>query len=133
VTRAPGACAPEDARARILAFMTASNANDPVAIGRTLSSALVWFFETMADGQTRTAYGHDAAVREVADHPGESMALINLQVSSEPSFDGATGFGAEVWRTAGGVAFRQIGKGELHCGGDWDGITVWSMALAPAR
>jgi hypothetical protein len=130
---ARGVCAPDDARAHIEAFMAAFNANDAVAINRTLSPVLVWFFETVAEGQTRTAYGHDAAAREVAGHAGESMALANLQVSAEPSFDGATGFGAEVRRTVGGVSFRQIGKGELRCGGEWDGIVVWSMGLAPAR
>jgi hypothetical protein len=113
--------------------VAAFNASDPVAINRALSPVLVWFFETIGDGQTRTAYGHDAAARELASHSGESMALLDLQVNSEQSWDGATGFGAEVGRTVGGVSFRQAGKGELRCGGDWDGIVVWSMGLAPAR
>jgi hypothetical protein len=130
---APGVCTPDDARAHIEAFMAAANAGDSVAINRTLSPVLVWFFETLADGRTRTAYGHDAAAREVASHFGESMTLINLQVNPELGWDGATGFGVEVSRTVGGSAFRQIGKGELRCGGEWDGIVVWSVGLPPAR
>ena len=130
---APGVCAPDDARAHVEAFMAAFNANDAVAINRTLSPVLVWFFETLADGQSRTAYGHDAAAREVASHSGESMALLNLQVNAEPSWDGATGFGVELSRTVGGISFRQIGKGELRCGGEWDGIVVWSVGLPPVR
>jgi len=130
---ASGACAPDDARAHVEAFMAASNASDLLAINRTLSPVLVWFFETLTDGQTRTAYGHHAATREVASHSGESMALLSLQVSPELSWDGATGFGVEVSRTVGGISFRQIGKGELRCGGEWDGIVVWSVGPPQAR
>jgi len=53
VSVAAGACAPDDARAHIEAFMAASNASDLVAIDRTLSPALMVFFETLPDGQTR--------------------------------------------------------------------------------
>ena len=109
--------------------MAASNASDLVAINRTLSPALMVFFETLPDGQTRRAYGHDAAAREVASHSGEWMALLNLQVSAEPSWDGATGLGLEVSRTVGSISFRQVGKGEVRCGGDLDGIVVWGVAL----
>jgi len=109
--------------------MAASNASDLVAINRTLSPALMVFFETLPDGQTRRAYGHDAAAREVASHSGESMALLSLQVSAEPSWDGATGLGLEVSRTAAGISFRQVGKGEVRCGGDLDGIVVWGVGL----
>jgi hypothetical protein len=126
---APGVCAPDDARAHVEAFMAASNASDLVAINRTLSPALVVFYETLPDGQTRRAYGHDAAAREVASHSGESMALLNLQVSAEPSWDGATGLGLEVSRTVDGISFRQFGKGEVRCGGDLDGIVVWGVSL----
>jgi hypothetical protein len=126
---APGVCAPDDARAHVEAFMAASNASDLAAINRTLSPALVVFYETLPDGQTRRAYGHDAAAREVASHSGESMALLNLQVSAEPSWDGATGLGLEVSRTVDGISFRQFGKGEVRCGGDLDGIVVWGVGL----
>lgn len=117
---------------QIEAFMNAVNQNDSAAIERTLSPVLVWFFEVIPGGETRTAYGHDAAAREIELHHGESMSLLSLDVSSTLSWSGGTGFSAEVLRSVDGVSFRQLGKGELRCHGEWSGIVVWSMGLAPS-